>query len=58
MGRKNKITKIDEGSRIDRVWDRLYRIEDKLSKLIGYLVSLEEDKCKKQILELIENKFY
>lgn len=57
MGKKNlKSVGVDYDRRIDNVYDHMYKIEDKLDKLIKYLEDSTENPCEKKILELISGK--
>ena len=56
MGKKNSPALLD-GSH-DDIYQRLYRAESKLSKVIEYLKYKEHDECQRQVLDLINDKYY
>ena len=57
MRMKNiKSVEEDCDRRIYRVYDNMYKIGDKLDKLIKYLEDSTENPCEKKILELISGK--
>ena len=60
MGKKNKVNEIESTREIDRLYDRIYKLEHKLTRLIRFTedqLKAQGKACEARIVQMIDNTY-